>query len=204
MLGVTDYVAFVAAFFMLLILPGPGTLALIASTSYGGVKGGLLATLGIIAGDQVLLWMAAGGVAAVLHAWPVLFRALQWAGAAYLVWLGAQMLFKKPEAQGTLKFRPGRYFRQTALITVLNPKAIFFYMAFFPQFISPETHRGLVTFSFMAATVIVITFIYCSGLVLVVQHLADRIRANHKLVKWVERLAGSCLVGFGLKLFLAR
>ena len=66
MLGVTDYGAFVIAIIVFLLIPGPGNLALITSTSKGGIRGGLAATFGVILGDQVLMWLAVAGVAALL------------------------------------------------------------------------------------------------------------------------------------------
>src|SRR3954469_14082900 len=89
MFGVADYGAFVAAILVFLLIPGPGNLALITSTSKGGIAGGLGATFGVIAGDQVLMWAAVAGVAALLLAYPAAFHAVQWVGAAYLAWLGA-------------------------------------------------------------------------------------------------------------------
>jgi len=132
MFGVADYGAFVAAVIIFLLIPGPGNLALITSTGKGGVVGGLAATLGIIAGDQVLMWAAVAGVAALLLASPTAFVAVQWLGAIYLGWLGWRMVWAKPGAAPILNIRAGHYFRQSMMITLLNPKAIVFYMAFFP------------------------------------------------------------------------
>ena len=78
MLGVTDYGTFVITIIVFLAIPGPGNLALVTSTSKGGVKGGLAATLGVILGDQVLMWSAVAGVAALLAAYPDAFHAVQW------------------------------------------------------------------------------------------------------------------------------
>ena len=99
MFGIADYGAFVAAIVLFLAIPGPGNLALITSTSKGGVRGGLAATMGVIAGDQVLMWAAVAGVAALLAAYPAAFNAVQWLGAAYLAWLGFKMLTAKPGAK---------------------------------------------------------------------------------------------------------
>ncbi len=96
MFGVADYGAFVVAIIVFLLIPGPGNLALITSTGKGGIKGGLAATLGVILGDQVLMWLAVAGVAALLGAYPAAFNAVQWLGAAYLAWLGGKMLVAKP------------------------------------------------------------------------------------------------------------
>ena len=96
MFGVSDYGAFVAAIVLFLLIPGPGNLALVTSTSKGGIAGGLAATLGVIAGDQVLMWMAVAGVAALLVAYPAAFAAVQWLGAAYLALLGFRMITATP------------------------------------------------------------------------------------------------------------
>jgi leucine efflux protein len=74
-LGVTDYGSFVIAVLVFLLIPGPGNLALITSTGKGGITGGLAATLGVILGDQVLMWLAVAGVAALLSAYPEIGRA---------------------------------------------------------------------------------------------------------------------------------
>src|SRR3990170_3347186 len=96
MFGIADYGAFVVAIIVFLLIPGPGNLALITSTGKGGIKGGLAATLGVILGDQVLMWLAVAGVAALLAAYPAAFSAVQWLGAAYLAWLGWRMWVAKP------------------------------------------------------------------------------------------------------------
>ena len=204
MLGVADYGAFVVAVIVFLAIPGPGNLALITSTTQGGVIGGLAATLGVIAGDQVLMWLAVAGVAALMAAWPLLFGAVQWAGAAYLAWLGLRMLLARPGAAPVINIRPGHYFRQALMITLLNPKAIVFYMAFFPLFVDPARHRGLVTFGFMAGTVAVLTFLYGAVLVWLTRRFAQRLSASPRAGAWLTRLAGSLLVAFGLKLALSR
>jgi len=204
MFGVADYGAFVAAIIIFLAIPGPGNLALITSTSKGGVAGGLAATMGVIAGDQVLMWAAVAGVAALLTAYPAAFHAVQWLGAAYLAWLGAKMLLAKPGAKPILNIEPRHYFKQAGLITLLNPKAIVFYMAFFPLFVDPAQHQGILTFGVMAATIAVLTFIYGLVVVLLTHHLAERMRANPVIGRVMEKLAGVFLLGFGIKLAVSK
>jgi leucine efflux protein len=204
MFGVADYGAFVAAIIVFLAIPGPGNLALITSTSKGGVRGGLAATLGVIAGDQVLMWAAVAGVAALLLAYPAAFHAVQWAGAAYLAWLGAKMLLAQPGAKPILNIQPRHYFRQAALITLLNPKAIVFYMAFFPLFVDPSRHQGIATFAAMAATIATLTFVYGLIVVLLTHHLAERMRANPIVGRVLEKIAGTFLIGFGIKLAISK
>jgi len=204
MLGVADYPAFVVAVIVFLAIPGPGNLALITSTGKGGRRGGFAATCGVIAGDQVLMWLAVGGVAAVLQAAPAVFSAVQWLGAAYLAWLGLRMIVAKPGDAPIIDIRPGQYFRQAMAITLLNPKAIVFYMAFFPLFVDPAQHRGLPTFAFMAATIALLTFLYAATVVLLTHRLADGLRSNPRTARLLNRVAGTLLVGFGLKLALSR
>jgi threonine/homoserine/homoserine lactone efflux protein len=108
-----------------------------------------------------------------------------------------------PHASGavSVRVRPGRYFVDTLLITLLNPKAIMFYFAFFPQFIDPQQHLGLVTFAFMALTVAVLGFVYCAGVVVLTHTMAERLRANPRVVRVLECLAGLALMGFGLRMW---
>lgn len=204
MFGVADYGAFVAAIIIFLAIPGPGNLALITSTGKGGIRGGLGATFGVIAGDQVLMWAAVAGVAALLAAYPAVFHLVQWLGAAYLAWMGGKMLLAKPGSKPVLEIQPRHYFRQAALITLLNPKAIVFYMAFFPLFVDPARHQGLLTFGVMAATVAALTFLYGLGAVLLTHFLAARMRAQPLIGRVAEKLAGVFLIGFGVKLAISK
>ncbi len=201
MLGITDYWAFALAVLVFLALPGPGTFGLLAATGKGGARAGVAGTLGLIVGDQVLMWMAALGVAAILQAHPMGFRALQYAGAAYLAYVGVRLIFRRASASVTpLPIQAGHSFRQLLLITLLNPKAIMFYMAFFPLFIDPATQRGFVTFGAMALTIAVITLGYCLTLVFCAQALRERVRASGRVTRVLERIAGVMLVAFGLRL----
>lgn len=204
MLGVTDYFTFVVTIIVFLAIPGPGNLALVTSTSKGGIRGGLAATLGVILGDQVLMWSAVAGVAALLHAYPDAFNAIQWLGAAYLAWLGLKMLLAKPGAAPVLNITAGHYLRQALMITLLNPKAILFYMAFFPLFVDPARQQGLLTYGFMATTIAFLTFLYGLGATLLTYFLANRMRANPMIGRVLEKLAGVALLGFGVKLAVSR
>ena len=204
MFGIADYPSFVVAVVVFLLIPGPGNLALITSTSQGGRRGGLAATLGLIAGDQVLMWLAVAGVAALLAAYPPAFRGVQWLGAGYLAWLGLRLLLARPGAAPVLRLRAGQYFRQTFAITLLNPKAIVFYMAFFPLFVDPTRHAGLATFAVMAATIASLTFVYGVVVTLLTHGLAERMRADPRIGRWLGKVAGVFMIGFGVKLVLSR
>ena len=204
MFGITDYGAFVVAIVVFLAIPGPGNLALLTSTAKGGIRGGLASTLGVIAGDQVLMWAAVAGVATLLLAWPAVFAAVQWLGAAYLAYMGVRMILAKPGADPVVNIEVGQYFRQSLLITLLNPKAIVFYMAFFPLFVDPAHHQGVWTFAVMAVTVAALTFLYGLTLTVLAHRLSDRVKANPAVSRWLNRVAGGLLLGFGLKLAFSK
>jgi leucine efflux protein len=200
MYGIADYPAFCAAILLFLALPGPGTLALLTSTAKGGFRGGAAATLGVILGDQALLWLAVAGVAALLAAHPAWFQAVQWAGAAYLAWIGLKLLLAREGSAPVVNIRTGQYVRQALLITVLNPKAIVFYMAFFPLFIDPARHQGLLTFGVMALTIAIITAAYCLLLCALADRVRAQVQAHRRLARALERAAGLFLIAFGIKL----
>ena len=198
--GISNFDNFCLAILLFLALPGPGTFALLTSTAKGGFRAGAAATLGVIVGDQVLLWLAVAGVAALLAAHPLAFRSVQYAGAAYLAWIGLRLIFAKEGAASPIRIEPRHYLRQALLITLLNPKAIVFYMAFFPLFINPATHRGAVTFAAMAATIALITVVYCLILCAFAGAVSSKVKAHKRFARWLERLAGVFLVGFGIRL----
>lgn len=199
-LGISDFGGFCLAILVFLALPGPGIFALMNSTANGGFRAGAAATLALIAGDQVLLWLAVAGVAALLAAYPVSFRAVQYAGAAYLAWTGLRLLLARSGSASPVQIKPHHYARQAFLITLLNPKAIVFYMAFFPLFIDPVTHRGLPTFVAMAGTIAAITAVYCLTLCAFANRIATRVKAHKRISFWLTRLAGLFLIGFGIRL----
>ena len=110
------------------------------------------------------------------------------------------MLLAKPGGAPVLDIKPHHYFQQALMITLLNPKAIVFYMAFFPLFVDPARHQGLLTFGVMALTIAVLTFLYCVVVISITHFAAGRMRASPRVGVWLNRVAGTMLVGFGVKL----
>jgi len=204
MFGIADYPAFVLAVIVFLAIPGPGNLALLTSTAKGGLRGGLAATLGVMAGDQVLMWAAVVGVAAVLATQPEFFQALQWLGAAYLSYIGYKMWTAQEGDAPVINITAGHYFRQSLWITLLNPKAIMFYMAFFPLFIDPQAHAGLWAFGVMAITVAALTFLYGLIICVLAQRLATRLQQRPDIARALQKIGGALLVAFGLKIVLSK
>lgn len=206
-MGIQDLWTFVVAVLVFLALPGPGTFTLLTATGRGGVRGGYTALFGLLLGDQILMWLAVAGVAALLRANPLVFHAVQYLGAAYLVWVGIGLLRPiraggEDGDGGGIRLQPGRYFRQAILISLLNPKAIIFYMAFLPLFIDPARHQGVLTFATMAVLIFVLSLAYCSLLIGVGNLLRRRIIQHPRVGVVLKRVAGVFLIGFGVRLGL--
>ena len=202
-MGISDLPTFALAVLVFLAIPGPGTFALLTATGRGGLRAGFATLCGLALGDQILMWLAALGVAALLAAHPALLVALQWLGAGYLVWIGVGLLRSRGSGgdNATDAAATGRrWFRQGLLVTLLNPKAILFYMAFFPLFVDPARHRGLATFAAMAVVILVLTFGYCLLLIAAGHALRARIAREPRVATWLRRIAGLALVGFGVRM----
>ena len=200
-IGITDVWQLIAATMVFLLLPGPGTFCVLTCSAKHGLRGGFAAIAGLMLGDIVLMFLAAIGVAALLHANPLLFRGLQYLGAAYLAYLGLRLLFARGEGGGTVvPFSNAADFRRGFLVTLINPKAIVFYMAFFPLFLDPVTQQGAPTFVAMGAVICCCTAFYGSLLVLVGNMAARRLARNRAIATLASRAAGVFLIGFGIKL----
>lgn len=201
MLGIINYETFVLSFIIFLMIPGPGNLILITSTSKGGMPAGLACIMGIVLGDQILLWLAIAGVAALLESSPNLFQAMKWLGAAYLLWIGGQLLFKSATSGAPPPVSRKRTpFLQGTVITLTNPKPILFYMVFLPLFIDPVYSQGLLTFAALAGTAALLTVIYGVLMIILTLSVASTVRARPALIFILEKIAGLFLAGFAVKL----
>jgi threonine/homoserine/homoserine lactone efflux protein len=200
-IGITDVRQLVAATMVFLMLPGPGTFCVLTCTGQRGLRGGFSSLAGLMLGDAVLMFLAAIGVAALLKANPLLFQGMQYLGAAYLAYLGFRLLTAKGEEGGTVvPFSSAADFRRGFLVTLINPKAIVFYMAFFPLFIAPATHQGTLTFIAMGTVISLCTLFYGSILVFGGNAAARRLSRNRRIASFASRAAGVFLIGFGIKL----
>lgn len=200
-IGITDVWQLIVATMIFLMLPGPGTFCVLTCAGQRGLRGGFASLAGLMLGDAALMFLAAIGVAALLQANPLLFQALQYVGAAYLAWLGIKLLTAKSEQDGAVvPFSNAADFRRGFLVTIINPKAIVFYMAFFPLFIDPATHQGGATFLTMAAVISTCTLFYGSLLVLAGNAAARRLSRNRRIAAFASKAAGIFLIGFGIKL----
>lgn len=139
MSSVGHWMPFVVATLLFACMPGPAILYMTAQTLAHGRRAGALAALGIHVGCYFHIAAAAMGLAAMLHHLPGLYAAIKLAGAAYLVWLGARMIFGRPgrgEATTSTSEAPA-FFRQSIVVEMLNPKTALFFLTFLPQFVDP-------------------------------------------------------------------
>jgi threonine/homoserine/homoserine lactone efflux protein len=201
MFDIQNYGSFIAAIVVFQLIPGPGTLAILNATARNGVGAGLSAVLGTLAGDFLFMVAAVAGLAAVMNANPALFQALQWFGAAYLFWMGLQLL-RARVASDSAAPEPRRaaavYFRQAFAVSLTNPKVVLFFVAFFPLFLRPDSSS--LTLAALMVHVTVISFLYQAGLVLAGNSIARKLEALPSARRIATRLAGVALIGFGIKL----
>lgn len=208
-LPVHDLALFIGAALLLNLTPGPDMLFVAGSAAARGRRAGLLAALGVGAGCLFHTLLAAVGLSALLAASELAFDAVKWAGAAYLVWTGVQMLRARrtePAATGAEPPRSGNPFWQGALTNALNPKVALFFLAFLPQFIdagAPGQAIALLLlgtlFNLGGTGVNLVIAWAASG---VASGLSQRGRAG-RLGPWLQRLAGAMFVGLGVKLALS-
>lgn len=200
-LGVSDVWQLVAATMIFLMLPGPGTFCLLTCSAQRGLRGGFASLAGLMLADGVLMFLAAAGVAALLQAHPAWFSALQYLGAIYLAYLGLLLLGAgKKEGSGVVPFSHLRDFRRGLFVTLINPKAIVFYMAFFPLFLHPQTHSVGLGFVTMGLVISLCTLFYGSFLVVAGNAAARRFAGDGRIASLARRLAGLFLVAFGIRL----
>lgn len=139
MLGVTDLWTYVLGTIAIILLPGPNSLYVLATAAKRGVRTGYRAAFGVFLGDGVLMFASAAGVASLLRAFPPLFTVLRWGGAAYLVYLGIKLIigaFRPSPDRAPILDSP-HPFRRALVISLMNPKAILFFISFFLQFVDP-------------------------------------------------------------------
>ena len=138
----TTYGLFVAAALLLLIVPGPAVLYVVARSVEGGRLAGLVSVLGVELGTLTHVAFATAGLSAIVASSATAFGVVKWLGVAYLVWLGLQrLLFREGGGEAPAAEREGRLarvFAQSVLVQVLNPKVALFFLAFLPQFVDPS------------------------------------------------------------------
>ena len=201
MFDIQNYPQFILAIILFQLIPGAGTLAILNATARRGVGAGLSAVVGTLVGDAVWMIGAAIGLAAVMQANPMVFRALQYFGVAYLLWLAWGLLRagrSELAADATQSKTNAQYAKQAALVSLTNPKVMLFFVAFFPLFLKPSASP--MTLGVMMLHVTAISFVYQALLVLLGNWVAQALKDIPQAQVWAKRLAGVALLGFALRL----
>lgn len=204
MFDIQHYASFIAAILVFQAIPGAGTIAILNATARGGRRAGFAAVAGTLAGDLIYMLAALAGLAAVMQAQPLLFETLRWLGAAYLVWLGWRLLRRQPaDRPETLLTanRPWAVGRQACAVALTNPKAMLFFVSFFPLFLQPGAPAA--TLAALVLHVTVISFAYQALLVLAGNALARRLARLPAARRLATRLGGLVLIGLGIRLATA-
>ena len=206
--GITDLTTYVLGTIFIVLLPGPNSLYVLSVASQRGVRAGYLGACGIFAGDAILMVLSATGVASLLQASPALFMVFKTIGAAYLAWLGIGLLraawatWKAPAPTGTAQARVDatRPFQAALAISLMNPKAIMFFVSFFIQFVDPGYAYPALSFAILGLICQIISGVYLSLLILGGAHLAQQFRTRRRLAAGATGGVGAMFIGFGARL----
>lgn len=194
---------FVIASVAIILLPGPGQIAILTATLSGGRKAGLRAVAGLLTGDILIMILAAAGVATLFSRFQGVERAVRIAGAIYILWIGANVFGGPLGLAGHVPAggKPVRWYLRTVGITLLNPKAILFFMAFFPQFVD-RSRPPVESFLRMGALFTVLSGSYLVCFTWMGARLGRLLQENAAVSRWLPRLLGAVIVIFGGRILL--
>lgn len=209
MFGIHDLTLFVISGLLLNIMPGPDSLLIMTRSATQGWRAGCAAALGIGTGTLVHIFAAALGLSAVLATSAMAFTVVKFVGAAYILYMAVGLLMskKRDDTAGRPAVAPlpfGKVFAQGFLTNVLNPKVALFFLAFVPQFISPDAPNKPLAFIVLGCIFNVNGMLWCNGLALFAAKASERIRLNPTVSQWLNRATGGLFVWLGVKLALAK
>ena len=202
-----SWLLFIVASLLLIIVPGQDMILVMSRSISQGVAAGVVTAAGVsvgLVGHTILVTL---GLGAVLRASEWLFVGLKFVGAAYLVYLGIELLRSK-QHQLDLANGPqrslGRLFLDGAFSNIANPKIIVFYLAFLPQFVHPGAAHPTLMIFVMGLTFAALTFGVKGPVAVGSGLLSAWLRARPQALRWIFRTSGAVLLGLGLKLALER
>ncbi|MEU6022019.1 leucine efflux protein LeuE [Micromonospora sp. NPDC048871] len=212
-LGITDIWTYVLGTVAIVLLPGPNSLFVLSTAARRGVGAGYRAAGGVFVGDGVLMFLSAAGVASLLKAYPPIFLVIKYVGAAYLGYVGLTMLLaawrrwrdrndpatpRLIDAAQPAEMRSP--FRKALVISLLNPKAILFFVSFFIQFVDPTYPWPALSFLLLGLIAQVTSALYLTALIFAGTFLAAQFRQRRRLSAGATSAVGALFIGFGLKL----
>ena len=195
---------FCAAVLGLLLSPGPNMAMVVSQSLSHGVRGGVASAAGIFVADLVMTVLVCAGIAAAAAAWPPSFDVLRWAGAGYLGWLAWQCWRRRNAAPGDARAQASTWqaLRAAVVVSLLNPKALLFFLVFLPQFADP--HRGSITMQLLLLGLVLsaLAFVFHALLGLCAGRVASALRGRAPQLRWLDRLQAAVLLGLALRLLL--
>lgn len=212
MMTVDNLGLFIASGVLLNLSPGPDVLYIVSQSLRSGVKAGLAAVMGITAGCCVHMAAAAFGVGLLLATSTLAFNALKWVGAAYLVYMGVQLLWSRATDPAHEALQPPvqvevvdlkKIFFKGFVTNLLNPKVALFFLAFVPQFIPVHAAEPTLTFILLGCLFNLNGLLVGIAWAWAAAGLAQRASRVQKSLQKLDRIAGLMFVGFGVKLALA-
>ncbi|NJC84389.1 leucine efflux protein LeuE [Planosporangium mesophilum] len=218
MLGITNVWTYLLGTAAIILLPGPNSMYVLSTAARRGVRAGYAGACGVFLGDAVLMTLSAAGVASLLRAQPALFMVVKYAGAGYLCWIGFGLLraawrrWRNPAARAAAESAARAAaepsdergpFRRALLVSLLNPKAILFFISFFIQFVQPGYAHPWVPFLILGAIAELISAAYLTALIFTGSYLAAQFRRRRALSSALTTGVGVLFVGFALKLATA-
>jgi RhtB (resistance to homoserine/threonine) family protein len=210
MSGIHDLTLFIVSGLLLNMAPGPDSLLIMTRSARQGWRAGSAAALGIGSGTLVHTCAAALGLSALLATSATAFTAVKWVGAIYLLYVGIGLLRsqkeikEKPGAQQAQSLPYRRIFLQGFLTNILNPKVAVFFLAFVPQFISPDAPNKALAFVLLGGIFVVSGLLWCNFLSVSTALASHRIKISGTLSRWLNRLIGGLFISFGIRLALAK
>ena len=204
----SSFLAFLGVSLLVIVTPGPDTALTIRNTLLGGRRGGVFTALGIVIGQAIWAIATSIGIVALLVASEPLFLAVKYAGAAYLIFLGAQALWAalRPQGDATTaptivarrRLRPLAALRQGIISDLGNPKMAVFFASLLPQFAPPgdATVAGLLALGLVFCAM---TFAWLAAYAGVVAKAGDVLRRRH-IRRAIEGVTGAVLIALGLRI----
>ncbi|EDP65413.1 spermidine synthase [alpha proteobacterium BAL199] len=191
------WLAFAAASFVMLIIPGPTVMLVVGYALGEGRRAALITLGGVLLGDLLAISVCAVGLGALLAASATVFTVFKWVGAAYLVWLGIKLWRAPVDPQAVAASGASRRrAMQGFIVTALNPKGLAFFIAFLPQFMTAEAPI-LPQLAILAPTFVLMGGITNAAFILLAGGVRARLRSP-SVLRAINRVGGSCLIGAGL------
>ncbi|WP_103068112.1 LysE family translocator [Aquimarina sediminis] len=208
MFGIVNFEAFIIAGILLNLTPGADTMYILGRSISQGKKTGIISVLGISSGALLHCIFAVMGLSILLAKSATAFNAIKYIGAAYLIFLGIKSLTTKSTLGNIIlqKNKTTQNYKKIylsgVLTNLLNPKIALFFLAFLPQFISPEHATNAIPFLILGLTFVTTGTIWCLTLAVFSAKLASTIKQNRKVNSWLNKTTGVLFIVLGIQLAL--